>query len=157
MGPRNRVGIGLSYRPARLHRLVELIPWNRFLSFLKIEKYRLRLPCYSNYSPFSLASYKADIGKLSPSLKSLPPPPSPAPVATLNGLNDSVLSTLKMICKRICKTCRIFVLMSLSRLIAKRFLFKIDAKKFVQSIGYGCNDLPSFFYILLAPYKPRIV
>jgi hypothetical protein len=31
MGVRNRVGIGLSYRPATLHRLAELIPWNRFL------------------------------------------------------------------------------------------------------------------------------
>jgi hypothetical protein len=30
MGARNRVGIGLSYRPARLHRLAESIPWNRF-------------------------------------------------------------------------------------------------------------------------------
>jgi hypothetical protein len=28
MGARNRVGIGLSYRPARLHRLAELMPWN---------------------------------------------------------------------------------------------------------------------------------
>jgi hypothetical protein len=28
MGARNRVGIGLSYRPARLHRLAELNPWN---------------------------------------------------------------------------------------------------------------------------------
>jgi hypothetical protein len=26
MGARNRVGIGLSYRPARLHRLAELFP-----------------------------------------------------------------------------------------------------------------------------------
>ncbi len=26
MGARNRVGIGLSYRPARLHKLVESIP-----------------------------------------------------------------------------------------------------------------------------------
>jgi hypothetical protein len=31
MGARHRVGIGLSYRPARLHRLAELMPWNRFL------------------------------------------------------------------------------------------------------------------------------
>ncbi len=31
-GARNRVGIGLSYRLARLHRLAELIPWNRFLA-----------------------------------------------------------------------------------------------------------------------------
>ncbi len=29
MGARNRVGIGLSYQPARLHRLAEFIPWNR--------------------------------------------------------------------------------------------------------------------------------
>jgi hypothetical protein len=28
MVARNRVGIGLSYRPARVHRLAELIPWN---------------------------------------------------------------------------------------------------------------------------------
>ncbi len=28
MGARNRRGIGLSYRPARLHRLAEFIPWN---------------------------------------------------------------------------------------------------------------------------------
>jgi hypothetical protein len=32
MGARNRVGIGLSYRPARRHRLAESIPWNRFLA-----------------------------------------------------------------------------------------------------------------------------
>jgi hypothetical protein len=32
MGVRNRVrGIGLSYRPAKLQRLAESIPWNRFL------------------------------------------------------------------------------------------------------------------------------
>jgi hypothetical protein len=37
MGARNRVGIGLSYRPARLHRLEELIPWNRFLGSLKVK------------------------------------------------------------------------------------------------------------------------
>ncbi len=36
MGARNRVGIGLSYRPARLHSLAELIPWNRFLGSLKV-------------------------------------------------------------------------------------------------------------------------
>jgi hypothetical protein len=34
MGGRNRVGIGLSYRPARLHSLAELVPWNRFLGSL---------------------------------------------------------------------------------------------------------------------------
>ncbi len=36
MGARNRVGIGLSYRPARLHRLAEFIPWNRFLGFINV-------------------------------------------------------------------------------------------------------------------------
>ncbi len=36
MVARNRVEIGLSYRPARLHSLVELMPWNRFLGSLKV-------------------------------------------------------------------------------------------------------------------------
>jgi hypothetical protein len=36
MGARNRVGIGLSYQPGRLHVLAELIPWNRFLGSLKV-------------------------------------------------------------------------------------------------------------------------
>ncbi len=31
MWARNRVGIGLSYRPARPHRLAESIPWSQFL------------------------------------------------------------------------------------------------------------------------------
>jgi hypothetical protein len=42
MGARNRVGIGLSYRPARLHRPAELISWNRFLGTLKVLKFGLR-------------------------------------------------------------------------------------------------------------------
>jgi hypothetical protein len=36
MGARNRVGIGFSYRPARLHRLAEFIPWNRFLDSINV-------------------------------------------------------------------------------------------------------------------------
>jgi hypothetical protein len=36
MGARNQGGIGLSYRPARLHRLAEFIPWNRFLSSMNV-------------------------------------------------------------------------------------------------------------------------
>ncbi len=36
MGARNRVGIGLSYRPTRLHSLAELVSWNRFLASLKV-------------------------------------------------------------------------------------------------------------------------
>jgi hypothetical protein len=36
MGVRNRIGIGLSYRPARLHSLADLFPWNRFLGSLEV-------------------------------------------------------------------------------------------------------------------------
>ncbi len=42
MGARNRVGIGLLYRPARLHtELAELVLWNRILGFLKVLKFGL--------------------------------------------------------------------------------------------------------------------
>jgi hypothetical protein len=37
MGARNRAGIGLSYRPARLQRLTKLIAWNRFLGPIKVK------------------------------------------------------------------------------------------------------------------------
>jgi len=40
MGARNRVGIGLSCRPTRLHMLTELIPWNRCLGSIKSLKIR---------------------------------------------------------------------------------------------------------------------
>jgi hypothetical protein len=36
MGAWIRVEIWLSYRLARIHRLAELTPWNRFLSSLKV-------------------------------------------------------------------------------------------------------------------------
>jgi hypothetical protein len=36
MGARNRVGIVLSYRPAWLHSVAELVPWNRILGSLKV-------------------------------------------------------------------------------------------------------------------------
>ncbi len=36
MGSRNRVGIGVSYRPGRLQRLAESTLWNQFLGFLKV-------------------------------------------------------------------------------------------------------------------------
>jgi hypothetical protein len=39
MGARYIVGRGLSDRPARLHKLTELIPLNRFLGSLKVSKY----------------------------------------------------------------------------------------------------------------------
>jgi hypothetical protein len=41
IGARNRGGIEFSYRPARLHRLAEFIPWNRFLDSIKVQIYRL--------------------------------------------------------------------------------------------------------------------
>ncbi len=37
MGTGNRGGKGLSYRPARLHRLAEFIPWNRFLGSISFK------------------------------------------------------------------------------------------------------------------------
>jgi hypothetical protein len=37
-GARNCGGRGLSYQPARLHRLAESIPWNRFLGSIKVFK-----------------------------------------------------------------------------------------------------------------------
>jgi hypothetical protein len=50
MGARYRVGIGWSYRPARLHSLAELVPWNKFLGSLKRLKIRALLarplPCF---------------------------------------------------------------------------------------------------------------
>jgi hypothetical protein len=36
MGARNRGGIRLTYWPARLHRLAESIPWNRFLGSINV-------------------------------------------------------------------------------------------------------------------------
>ncbi len=36
MGARNRGGIGFLYRPARLHRLAEFIPWNQFLGSINV-------------------------------------------------------------------------------------------------------------------------
>jgi hypothetical protein len=41
MGARNRLGMGLSYWPARLHSPAELVPWNRFLDSLKVQKFGL--------------------------------------------------------------------------------------------------------------------
>jgi hypothetical protein len=53
MGARNRVGIGLSYQPARLHSVAELVSWNRFLSSLKVEKFGL---CTMGRGAFSIGS-----------------------------------------------------------------------------------------------------
>jgi hypothetical protein len=51
---RNQVGIVFSYRPARLHRLAESIPWNRFLGSIEVLKYRL---CQS----FSLNNFTTEV------------------------------------------------------------------------------------------------
>jgi hypothetical protein len=56
MGARNRGGTGLSYRPTRLHRLAEFIPWNRFLGSINVQKYGLCVV------PFSLIYSKHETG-----------------------------------------------------------------------------------------------
>ncbi len=43
MGARHRGGVRLSYRPARLHRLAEFIPWNQFRGPIHVKKYGLRI------------------------------------------------------------------------------------------------------------------
>ncbi len=65
MGARNRLGIGLSYRPARLHSLAEFVPWNQFLGSLKSLKIRALFsrpfPCFlssqTGEKDFSLIFY----------------------------------------------------------------------------------------------------
>jgi hypothetical protein len=56
IGARNQLGIGLSYRPARLHSLAELVPWNRFMGSLKIKKFGLWIMriiyLFSFYCPY---------------------------------------------------------------------------------------------------------
>ncbi len=44
MGARYREGKGLSYRPTRLHRLAEFIPWNRFLFPRLHKRLKIRAP-----------------------------------------------------------------------------------------------------------------
>jgi hypothetical protein len=64
MGARNRVGIGFSYRPTRLHRLAELIPWNRFLGSFKVKKFGLRVHGYikKKVSPLSVFNEELCVG-----------------------------------------------------------------------------------------------
>jgi hypothetical protein len=60
MGARNRVGIGLSYRPARLHRLAKSVPSNRFLGLLKslkIPALCFRTFLYGQPSAFQIEAY----------------------------------------------------------------------------------------------------
>jgi hypothetical protein len=58
---RNREGIGLLYRPATLHRLVVLIPWNRFHEIEKFKNLGLVHPhmlhtCYRSHGSWRPAS-----------------------------------------------------------------------------------------------------
>ncbi len=46
-GARLWVGMGLSYLPARLHRLGEFIPWNRLLGSWRVLKFGLRALSFS--------------------------------------------------------------------------------------------------------------
>jgi hypothetical protein len=50
MGARNRVRIGLSYRPARLHRLAESIP-------RATEKFKNTVSVYYVYVPYTIGGY----------------------------------------------------------------------------------------------------
>ncbi len=49
----NRVGIRLSYRPAGLHRLADLIPSNRCLGSIKVKKFGLCIPTNQLGQPHS--------------------------------------------------------------------------------------------------------
>ncbi len=66
MGARNRAGIGLPYRPARLHMLAELIPWSRFLGgSLKVSNFGLWpikiVTCSSRNGASRIAEHRAII------------------------------------------------------------------------------------------------
>jgi hypothetical protein len=77
MGARNWLGIGLSYRPARLHSLAELVPWNRFMGFLKLKNSGSGGPVRQPYFKRFLASmdcYKipAQLGDYCTNIEYLP-------------------------------------------------------------------------------------
>ncbi len=66
MGARNQVWIGFSYRPARLHRLEELIPRNRFLISLNVQKFGLcfRLLTVTVPVPAPYLDHKRQLSKI---------------------------------------------------------------------------------------------
>ena len=64
-GYRNQVGIGLSCRSARLHRLTELIPWNRLWAPSKFKnsgsgKELLLLNCFKGKQTYALVSVSVE-------------------------------------------------------------------------------------------------
>jgi hypothetical protein len=72
MGARNRVGIGLSYRPARIHRLVETNPWT-IPGFHKSSKIPSQVPgfiagilnpCYQSMASFVHGTYTPVINQI---------------------------------------------------------------------------------------------
>jgi hypothetical protein len=62
MGARHRVGIGLLYRPARLHRLAEFIPWNRFRGPIHVQKYQLWNRFISGVKSIPRVMLKSQVG-----------------------------------------------------------------------------------------------
>jgi len=81
MGVRNRVGRGLSYRPGRLHNLAELVPCNRFLGSLKVEKFGLRLKVAFSNATVSLIPTSGLVALLSNFKQRTPSGPFLAPWA----------------------------------------------------------------------------
>ncbi len=73
MGARNRVGIGLSYQPARLQSLVELIHWNQFLGTLKLKSLKIRARGYTRPGEQFVALSQNKGGKTLPTFKKIIP------------------------------------------------------------------------------------
>jgi hypothetical protein len=99
MGARHRVGIGLLYRPARLHRLAEFIPWNRFRGPIHVQKYQLSpvLPAspYISFLPISICHHAnatnhalAGWTRGGGGCCAEPPPPHPPLQGTITGTWD---------------------------------------------------------------------
>jgi hypothetical protein len=64
MGARHQEGIGLSYRPARLHRLAEFIPWYQFRGPINIQKYGLWLQSTTLNGPNHRLNIEVDLQSL---------------------------------------------------------------------------------------------
>ncbi len=52
----------LTYRPARLHRLAESIPWNRFLGFFNVYKYGLWSVWFREVTTWNAFPYMCTLG-----------------------------------------------------------------------------------------------
>ncbi len=107
-GATNRVGKGLSYWSAKLHRLAELIPWNRFLGSLKVSKFGLWTVTTSelavrssNHSARShpqnrrIANQENDEGRFVPLLVPIHMFPFPTPLLLKNRSQYELDATLR--------------------------------------------------------------